>query len=67
MKGKDFSKFKDELSDLIISIVCPIGKKISKFKKDKPYLIKVLKEGASKANLIAENNLKEVKEIVGFV
>ena len=27
MKGKDFSKFKNELSDIIISNICPIGKK----------------------------------------
>ena len=67
MKGKDFSKFKDELSDVIISNVCPIGKKINSLKKDKAYLTKVLKEGTAKAALIAEKNLKEVKEIVGFV
>ncbi len=27
MEGKDFSKFKNELSDVIISTICPIGKK----------------------------------------
>ena len=67
MQGKDFSKFKNELSDIVISVVCPIGKKINSLKKDKPYLMKVLKEGTSKASLIAEKNLKEIKEIVGFV
>ena len=67
MKGKDFSKFKGELSDVIISTVCPIGKKINSLKKDKTYLRKILKEGTTKANSIAEKNLKEIKEIVGFV
>ena len=67
MQGKDFSKFKNELSDIVISVVCPIGKKINSLKKDKPYLMKVLKEGTSKASSIAEKNLKEIKEIVGFV
>ena len=67
MQGKDFSKFKDELSDVIISSVCPIGKKISDLKKDKTYLTKILKEGTAKAASIAEKNLKETKEIVGFV
>ncbi len=67
MQGKDFSKFKSELSDVIISIVCPIGKKIKDLKKDKTYLTKILKDGTAKAASIAEKNLKEVKEIVGFL
>ena len=67
MKGKDFSKFKSKLSDVVISSVCPIGKKISDLKKDKTYLKKILQEGSIKAASIAEKNLKEVKEIVGFV
>ena len=33
MKGKDFSKFKNELSDVLISTICPIGKKINEIKK----------------------------------
>ena len=67
MRGKDFSKFKDELSDVIISIICPIGKKIDTLKKDKAYLSKVLKDGNDKARLIAGKNMKEIREIVGFV
>ena len=67
MEGKDFSKFKNELSDVMISTICPIGKKINSLKKDKTYLLNVLKEGTTKASSIAEKNLKEVKEIVGFV
>ena len=67
MEGKDFSKFKNELSDVTISTICPIGKKINSLKKDKTYLLNVLKEGTTKASSIAEKNLKEVKEIVGFV
>ena len=67
MEGKDFSKFKNELSDVMISTICPIGKKINSLKKDKTYLLNILKEGTTKASSIAEKNLKEVKEIVGFV
>ena len=56
-----------ELADVIISIICPIGKKIDTLKKDKAYLSKVLKDGNDKARLIAEKNMKEVREIVGFL
>ena len=67
MKGKDFSKFKDDLSDLLISTICPIGKEMNSLRKDKAYLTKILKEGTNKAKSIAEKNLKEVKNLVGFV
>ena len=67
MKGKDFSKFKSDLSDLLISKICPIGKEINSLKGDKTHLTKILKEGTHKAMSIAEKNLKEIKKLVGFV
>ena len=67
MQGKDFSQFKNQLSEIIISVVCPIGKEMNKLKKDKSYLLKVLKDGSNKARVIAEKNLKDIREIVGFV
>ena len=67
MAGKDFSKFKNELSDVLVAIVCPIGKKIKELKKDSKYLLQILQEGANKADLIAQKNVKMVKEIVGFI
>ena len=67
MAGKDFSKFKNELSDVLVATVCPIGKKIKELKKDSKYLLQILQEGANKADLIAQKNVKMVKEIVGFI
>ena len=67
MAGKDFSKFKNNLSDILIDIICPIGKKIDKLNNDKSYLTKVLQEGSMKARKISEENLKKIKEIVGFI
>ena len=67
MAGKDFSKFKNELSDILVSTICPIGKKIKELKSDNKYLLKILQEGSSKANLIAKKNIDKVKEIVGFI
>ena len=37
MKGKDFSKFKNELSDVLISTICPIGKKINEIKRQSTF------------------------------
>ena len=65
--GKDFSKFKDELADALISVICPIGKKIKELKNDKSYLVKILEQGSSRARSIADKNLNKIKEIVGFI
>ena len=51
-KVKDFSKFKNYLSDALVARICPIGKKIKDLNNDKNYLSQILCEGASKANLI---------------
>jgi len=67
MQGKEFSKFKNELSDALISSICPIGKKMKEMTNDKSYLTRILSEGSEKASSIAEKNLKQVKEIIGFV
>ncbi len=67
MAGKDFSKFKENLSEVLISTICPIGKKIKDLNNDKAYLLKILKDGSSKASKISEENLNKIKEIVGFI
>ena len=67
MSGKEFSFFKKELSEVIIDKICPIGKKVKDLMGDKTYLESILKKGKEKANIIAEENLKKVREIIGFV
>ena len=67
MAGKDFSKFKNELSEALVATICPIGKKIKELKNDRKYLMRILKEGSNKAGIIAKENLDKVKEIVGFI
>ena len=67
MAGKDFSKLKKELSDVLVATICPIGKKIKELKKDEKYLIDILKKGSNKAKEIAKININKVKDIVGFI
>jgi len=67
MAGKDFSKFKNELSDALVAKICPIGKKIKQLKNDNKYLMEILKEGTIKARTIAKKNIDKAKEIVGFI
>ena len=45
----------------------PLEKKIKELNKDKSQLLNILKDGTEKAKIIADKNLKEIKEIVGFI
>ncbi len=65
--GKDFSFLKDKLSEKLVETISPIGREITKLMEDKKHLEDVLKKGKEKASIIAEENLKKIREIVGFV
>tara|TARA_B100001564_G_scaffold68970_1_gene54545 strand:- start:2843 stop:3844 length:1002 start_codon:yes stop_codon:yes gene_type:complete len=65
--GKDFSSLKIKLSEKLVETISPIGKNITKLMKDKKHLEDVLEKGKQKASIIAEENLKKIREIVGFV
>ena len=65
--GKDFSFLKIKLSDKLVETISPIGKNIAKLMKDKKHLEDVLEKGKQKASILAEENLKKLREIVGFV
>ena len=65
--GKEYSFLKTKLSEVLISEIVPIGKEIKKLLDDKAYLMKILKKGKEKANIIAEENLKNIREKVGLI
>jgi tryptophanyl-tRNA synthetase len=65
-KGKEYSTLKNKLSEVLVEVICPIGKEIKKLLKDKSFLEKILKEGTEKARVIAERNLQEIKNVIGF-
>ena len=66
-EGKNFSYLKDNLSDLIIEKICPIGNEIKKLLKEKKYLLGVLKDGNQRANSIAKIKLREIYDKIGFL
>ena len=65
--GKDFTSLKIKLSEKLVETISPIGKNIVKLMQDKKHLEDVLKKGKQKASIIAEENLKKIREIIGFV
>jgi tryptophanyl-tRNA synthetase len=63
---KNFSEFKEKLSEALIEKIEPISKEIKKLLNDEKYLDTILLEGSVKADKIASKKIKEIKELVGF-
>jgi len=64
--GKNFSDFKNSLSQVMVDKINPISLEIRKLLDDSDYLDHVLSEGTKKAREIASQKIKKIHEIVGF-
>ena len=64
--GKNFSEFKENLSEVLVDKISPISYEIKKLLKEKSYLDDILLEGCKKADNIASEKIKKIHEIVGF-
>ena len=64
--GKNFSEFKEKLSEVLVDKIEPISIEIKKLLNDQSYLDNILLDGADRANVIASEKIKKIKEIVGF-
>ena len=67
MAGKEYSFLKKKLAEVLIDEITPVGKEIQKLLKDKTHLKNIIKKGAEKANILAEENLKNIREKVGLI
>jgi len=64
--GKNFSEFKDKLSEILVEKIEPISKEIKKLLNDPKYLDDILLDGSNKADKIASEKIKLIKQLVGF-
>jgi tryptophanyl-tRNA synthetase len=64
--GKNFSEFKEQLSEELVKKIEPISNEIKKLLEDKKFLDEILLDGVEKANMIASKKIERIKEIVGF-
>ena len=64
--GKNFSEFKDKLSQVLVEKISPISREINKLLTEKSFLDSILLDGYEKANKIASNKMKKIHEIIGF-
>ena len=62
-----FAKFKEDLAELCVEKLTPISKEMNLLLSDKSYIHNILKIGVEKANQVANENIKSIKEMMGFV
>ena len=62
-----FSTFKAALVDLAVSKLGPIGAEMKKLVQDPVYIDSVLADGSQRAQAIAAETMKAVKDVVGLV
>ena len=64
--GKNFSEFKENLSEILLEKIGPITIEIKKLLNEKSYLDQILSEGSKKADIMASKKIKKIHEIIGF-
>ncbi len=64
--GKNFSNFKDILSEVVVEKISPISNEINVLLKNKDHIDKILEDGSKKANMYASKKVKDMKKIIGF-
>ena len=64
--GKNFSEFKENLSQILVDKINPISREIKRLLNEKNYLDEILLEGSKNAGNIAHKKIEKIHEIVGF-
>ena len=65
--GQQFGSFKPVLADLAVEKLSPINSEIRKLMDDHSFIDEILSDGAGRARTIAEQTMREVREIFGFL
>lgn len=64
--GKGFGTFKPELAELAVEKLRPISDLMRRYLSDEDELERILKDGAERANVLAEPILTDVRRVIGF-
>lgn len=65
--GQGYAEFKKDLAEVVINGLKPIQEKYRELKKNPEAVMKILEEGAEKAQAISLKTLKNVKEKIGLI
>jgi tryptophanyl-tRNA synthetase len=65
--GQGWGKFKPALAELAVSVLAPMADEMRRLLDDLETIDAVLRDGAERARVIAEDTMTEVRRIVGFI
>ena len=65
-EGKKYSEFKKSLADELIKTLKPFREKRGKFLSREVYVEEILRKGETKARVIAQSTIKDVRKKMGF-
>lgn len=63
----NWGQFKPVLAEAIVEHLRPIQERYHELMNDRPYLNKVLKDGAARANAVADETLRKAQDSMGFL
>lgn len=65
--GRGYGDLKNDLADVVVEFVTPFRDRTLELLEDRPLLDRILREGADKANTVAERTLADVYDRIGLV
>jgi tryptophanyl-tRNA synthetase len=65
--GAQFSAFKPALADLLIAKLTPVTAEMRRLKDDFTFIDSILADGSARAQVLAAETMKAVKDIIGLV
>lgn len=65
--GQGFGTFKPALAELAVNQLAPMAEEMRRYLADPAEIDRVLSDGAERASVIAEDTMKAVRKIVGFI
>jgi len=65
--GQGWGAFKPALADLAVSVLAPMAGEMKRLLADPATIDALLRDGAGRAGAIAEQTMREVRQIVGFI
>ena len=66
-RGQGYGAFKPAVGEAVVEILRPIREKTEDLLKNKDYLESLYKQGAERANYLANRTLSKVYKKVGFI
>jgi len=61
-----YGDLKEQLAKDMISFISPIREKARSIQSDTPYLARIMKQGAEKAEISAQKTLRQARELIGI-